>query len=100
MPDTPANRPAGRQRVGGGAGKSVGTHGPGLGTGPVGKSDGYAQRRGGSSGGRRSSGSDGRGKLILYLIIGFSGAAGSGQANEQVRSSWELFLEIQEGQYI
>ena len=37
---------------------------------------------------------------ILYLIIGFSGAAGSGQANEQVRSSWELFLEIQEGQYI
>lgn len=93
MPNTPANRPAGRQRVGGGAGKSVSTHGPGLGTGPVGKSDGYAQRRGGSSGGQRSSGSGGRGKLILYIVIavvvllgggkGISGLLGGGGGGNQ-----------------
>ena len=85
------NRPTGRQRVGGGAGQSVGTHGPGLGTGPVGKSDGYSQRRGGGfsggSGGQRASGG-GRGKLILFVIIaavvlfgggtGLSGLLGGG----------------------
>lgn len=91
MPNTPNNRPAGRQRVGGGAGQSVGTHGTGLGTGPVGKSDGYSQRRGGSGspgGGQRGSSGGGRGKLILIVILivvalvgggsGLSGILGGG----------------------
>ena len=89
MANTPNNRPAGRQRVGGGAGQSVGTHGAGLGTGPVGKNDGYAGRGSGSggSGGQRASGG-GRGKLILFVIIaavvlfgggtGLSGLLGGG----------------------
>ncbi|MBQ6165194.1 MAG: peptidase C11 [Clostridia bacterium] len=86
MPNTPNNRPAGRQRVGGGAGHSVGTHGPGMGTGPVGKNDGYAQRPGpsGSHGGQRNSGGGqrasggGRGKLILIIIIAIVVLAGGG----------------------
>ena len=50
-------RPTGRKRVDGGMGHSVGTHGSGLGTGPVGKQDAYeGRRREGSSGGNRSSG--------------------------------------------
>lgn len=74
MPNSTGNRPSGRQRVGGGAGKSVSTHGSGLGTGPVGKSDGYAGRQGGatpppSSGGERSAPRGGRGKLIFFIII-------------------------------
>ena len=82
MPNTPNNRPVGRQRVGGGAGQSVGTHGPGLGTGPVGKADGYAQRRGGGSGGyqgggQRASGG-GRGKLILFIAIAVAVLFGGG----------------------
>ena len=93
MANTPNNRPAGRQRVGGGAGQSVGTHGPGLGTGPVGKQDGYAQRPGGGSGGQRASGG-GRGKLILFIIIaavvllggggGLSGLLGGGGDTDTV----------------
>ena len=91
MPNTPNNRPAGRQRINGGQGKSVSTHGQGLGTGPVGKSDGYSARReGGGPGMHRDgngSGSGGgggmralpisKGKLIiigiaivLLLVIG------------------------------
>ena len=93
MPNTPNNRPAGRQRVGGGAGQSVGTHGPGLGTGPVGKQDGYAQRPGGGSGGsggQRASGG-GRGKMLIFIIIavvvllgggtGLSGLLGGGDTD-------------------
>ncbi|MBQ6065914.1 MAG: peptidase C11 [Clostridia bacterium] len=105
MPNTPNNRPTGRQRVGGGMGQSVGTHGPGLGTGPVGKADGYQQRRGGSGGyhggGQRASGG-GRGKLILFIAIavavlfgggtGLSGLLGGGDdtvapATQQQQSS-------------
>ena len=77
MADTPVNRPAGRQRTGGGMGQSVSTHGPGLGTGPVGKSDAYQGRRqssgggaGGAGGGQqRASGSRGLGKGSLILIV-------------------------------
>ena len=71
MANTPVNRPSGRQRVGGGAGNSVSTHGQGLGTGPVGKSDGYQHRRTGGSGGgqQRSGGSRGLGKGGLILIV-------------------------------
>ncbi|MCR5041391.1 MAG: peptidase C11 [Clostridia bacterium] len=101
MPNTPNNRPAGRQRVGGGAGQSVGTHGHGLGTGPVGKRDGYSQRQGGPSGGpqrpygggNRSSGGGGRGKLIIGIIIalvvlvggggGLSGLLGGGDGGNE-----------------
>ena len=79
MANIPNNRPAGRQRVGGGAGQGVGTHGAGLGTGPVGKSDGYAQRRGGSggSGGQRASGG-GRGKMLIFIIIAVVALLGGG----------------------
>ena len=82
MPNVPNNRPAGRQRVGGGMGQSVGTHGPGLGTGPVGKADGYAHRRQGGSGGyhgggQRSSGG-GRGKMILFIAIAVAVLFGGG----------------------
>ena len=71
MANTPVNRPSGRQRVGGGAGSSVSTHGQGLGTGPVGKSDGYQRRRtgGGSGGQQRNGGSRGLGKGGLILIV-------------------------------
>ena len=72
MPTTPNNRPAGRQRTPGGAGKSVSTHGAGLNTGPVGKSDGYQQRPqgggGASSGGSRGTRGIGGGKLILIIL--------------------------------
>ena len=71
MPNTPANRPSGRQRTGGGAGNSVSTHGAGLGTGPVGKSDGYRRRtqNGAGAGGGQRSGSRGFGKGSLLIIV-------------------------------
>ncbi len=74
MANTPVNRPSGRQRVGGGAGNSVSTHGQGLGTGPVGKSDGYQNlpHRGGSGGGQQRSGGSrglGKGSLILIAVV-------------------------------
>ncbi len=100
MPNVPNNRPAGRQRVSGGAGKSVSTHGQGLGTGPVGKSDAYRARREGSGngngGGRRASGG-GKGKLILFLILavvvllgggkGISGLLGGGNGGNDVTTT-------------
>jgi len=84
MPNTPNNRPAGRQRIGGGAGKSVSTHGAGMGTGPVGKSDGYAGRTGGSGQGSSSSGnrglfSGGKSKLIIIVIAAIVLFAGGGK---------------------
>ena len=95
MPDVSNNRPAGRQRTGGGAGKSVSTHGGGLGTGPVGKSDAYQGRRSGGSGnsggGQRAVGG-GKGKLILIVVLalvvilgggkGLSGLLGGGSNND------------------
>ena len=83
MATTPNNRPAGRQRTGGGMGNSVSTHGAGLGTGPVGKSDGYQQRRQGGSGGgqQRSGGSRGLGKgsiLIVLVLIAVAIFGGKG----------------------
>ena len=67
----------GRQRINGGAGKSVSTHGSGLGTGPVGKKDGYEQRRessGGSSGGgggpvRGPRAFGGKGSLLIIAVV-------------------------------
>ncbi len=85
MANTTGGLPQGRARSGGGAGKRVGTHGPGLGTGPVGKSDGYRGRSSGGSGGgegpsRSSGGSGGRGKLIAIaaalLLAVFGGGTG------------------------
>lgn len=85
-----SGRPAGRQRIGGGMGQSVHTHGSGLGTGPVGKQDAYSARRSGGSGGgggQRSGG--GKGGLIgiiiavIALIVGggtgLSGLFGGGE---------------------
>ncbi len=73
-------RPTGRRRIDGGAGKSVHTHGEGLGTGPVGKQDAYEERRKGqktegtgSSGNARNVGGGaqraGGGKGLLTIII-------------------------------
>ena len=76
-----ANRPVGRQRVGGGAGKSVGTHGGGMGFGPVGRRQGYAGRGGsgaGGSGGRRSGGRSGGGRLILLIAVVLAVLVGGG----------------------
>ena len=75
MPNTPNNRPAGRQRVGGGQGKDVSAHGPGLGTGPVGKSDGYSARRPGGEKADvpRGSGSGGGEKQDVPRGSGFGG---------------------------
>ena len=74
------NRPTGRKRIDGGQGKTVGTHGAGLGTGPVGKQDAYHGRtEGGQGGGNDRAGGGrgilsalpggGKGKLILILIV-------------------------------
>ncbi len=79
------NRPVGRQRVGGGMGNSVGTHGGGLGTGPVGKQDAYSARRsggggggyGGGGGGQRGIGG-GKGGLIGIIIAVIVLLAGGG----------------------
>ena len=83
MPDVSNHRPVGRQRTGGGAGNSVSTHGPGLGTGPVGKSDGYQARRtgggGGQSGGGQRSLGGGKGKLILIVVIALVVLLGGGK---------------------
>lgn len=77
MADFQSNRPSGRRRVDGGAGKHVSTHGPGTGTGPIGKSDGYSQRSGGGhNGGNRSGG--GRGKLIIIAVIVLVALLGGG----------------------
>ena len=82
MPDVSNNRPVGRQRTGGGAGKSVSTHGSGLGTGPVGKSDAYQGRRSGGSGasggGQRAIGG-GKGKLILIVVLAIVVLLGGGK---------------------
>ena len=84
MANVPGNRPVGRQRVGGGTGNSVHTHGPGLGTGPVGKQDAYAARRsggGGGGGGYRGGGeraSGGKGGLIGIIIAIIVLVAGGG----------------------
>ena len=80
------NRPVGRPRSGGGMGHSVQTHGPGLGTGPVGKADAYAQRRRGGAGGSggyggggtRSGGGKGRLLLIIAVIVMLLGGGGAG----------------------
>ncbi|MBQ9507562.1 MAG: peptidase C11 [Clostridia bacterium] len=104
MPDTPNNRPVGRQRTGGGQGSSVSTHGQGLGTGPVGKTDGYSARRGqnGGSGGQSSGGGQrsiggGKGKLIIFVVLaaillfgggkGLSGLFGGGNDPAPVTSA-------------
>ena len=50
------DRPTGRRRIGGGKGKSVSTHGQGLGTGPVGKQDAYAGRKVDGNGGNARGG--------------------------------------------
>ena len=68
MANGKGDRPAGRRRIGGGTGKSVNTHGQGLGTGPVGKQDAYAGRRvdgsgGGNAGGGGISGNGGGAQL-------------------------------------
>lgn len=78
MPDNQSGRPSGRQRVDGGAGKNVSAHGPGMGTGPVGKADAYSQKPAGngSSGGNRSGG--GRGKLIIIAVIVLMALIGGG----------------------
>lgn len=81
MANGKGDRPAGRRRIGGGTGKSVNTHGQGLGTGPVGKQDAYAGRRvdgsgGGNAGGGGISGngggaqrSGGRKSLLPTIIM-------------------------------
>lgn len=87
MANGPGNRPVGRQRVGGGAGQSVHTHGSGLGTGPVGKQDAYAARRSGGGGGNgggggfRSGGEragGGKGGIIVIIIFVIILLAGGG----------------------
>ncbi len=79
MPNSSSNRPAGRQRVDGGAGKHVSTHGGGMGTGPVGKADGYSGRNGGESSVDNRSGG-GKGKFIIIAVIAlvviFGGGSG------------------------
>ena len=80
MANGTGNRPVGRKRSGGGMGKSVQTHGAGLGTGPVGKADAYEGRRSGGSGGggERSGGGRARLPLIVVLIILLLGGGGAG----------------------
>lgn len=98
MPNTPGNRPSGRQRVGGGAGNSVSTHGAGLGTGPVGKSDGYRNRPqsgAGAGGSQRSGGARGLGKsplliiivLIVVALIGGKGLLGGGGGDQPANTT-------------
>ncbi len=75
------NRPTGRKRIDGGQGKTVGTQGPGLGTGPVGKKDGYqsrpgpggAQREGYNEGGAAGGGDRGIGTSLLSGLLGGGG---------------------------
>ena len=93
------NRPRGRQRNVSGTGKSINRRGAGLGTGPVGSSEGYSGRPGGGSMGNssgsgrrnskgntiRSGGSQGMMKFIiiaLVLLLGGGGGLGSFLSND------------------
>ena len=64
--------------------KGVHRRGEGLGTGPVGRADGYAGRKGQSSGSGRSSGDGtragglGGGKLLIIILILLLGGGGGG----------------------
>ena len=83
-----ADRPQGRQKNYGGQGKTTGRRGEGLNTGPVGRTDGYQNRPGTTSGAGQSSGSQhtvrnralGGGGLLVILalvaILGFGGGGG------------------------
>lgn len=74
------NRPRSREKNVTGPGKKVEKHGKGLGTGPVGESSGYVDRKQGQSqgGGARAAGSRSGGgmKLILLLLAVLLGGGG------------------------
>ncbi|MCR5701274.1 MAG: peptidase C11 [Lachnospiraceae bacterium] len=64
-------------------GKGVHKRGEGLGTGPVGKSDGYAGRTEASSGNRASGGGSGmnpKTAIILFILLAVLGGGGGGAA--------------------
>ena len=73
------NRPKGREKHVTGAGKDVRRRGEGLNSGPVGRSDEYSGRKGGSgnSGGNRDSGG-GRSPLIIIITILIAVLGGGG----------------------
>ena len=87
-------RPLGREKNVTGPGKGIKRRGEGLGTGPVGSSDGYSGRTGGgsSSGPRRSGGGGGLGiiGLLLVLLLGGGGGLfsilGGGGSDTQVQT--------------
>ena len=63
-------RSSNRQKVTTGNSKGVHKRGDGLGTGPVGRQDGYAGRRAGSSGGgHRAAAIGGGGSTLLIIVI-------------------------------
>ena len=88
------NRPRGREKNVTGPSKTVHKRGDGLGTGPVGDSGGYSDRKQASSGGARGSGSRGSGgmKLIVLLLVLFLGGGGGltaflgGQSGSQIQT--------------
>ena len=88
------NRPRGREKNVTGPGKTVHKRGDGLGTGPVGDSGGYSDRKQASSGGARGSGSRGGGgmKLIVLLLVLLLGGGGGltaflgGQSGSQIQT--------------
>ena len=67
------NRPKGREQHIVGQGKDIYKKGEGLGTGPVGSSDGHSGRNGKQSGGGKRSGGGGLLPLIIAALVLFGG---------------------------
>lgn len=72
------NGPHGREKHVTGQGKEIYKRGEGLGTGPVGSSDGHKGRTGGSESGKRSSGSRSPLVTIILLAALLLGGGGAG----------------------
>ena len=82
-----ADRPQGRQKNYGGQGKTTGRRGEGLNTGPVGRTEGYQNRPGTTSGAGQQSGGQhtvrnralgGGGLLVVLALVALLGFGGGG----------------------